>query len=141
MISRNKSLRHEYEIIDRFEAGIVLRGEEVPIAKKRGINFDGSYVKIVGGEAMLINASIESGDIKRTRKLLLHKKEIEHIMGKLSQKANLSLVPVKMYQKKGFVKLEIALAKGRKVWEVKKVVKERDEKKRVQKELKEYLKS
>lgn len=149
MLSRNKSVQREYEILDRLEAGIVLNGAEVKSVKKRGINFEGAFVKVAGGEALLINATIEiynfsrpdSHEPKRTRKLLLHKKEIERIQGKLSQGSNLTLVPVSCYIKKSFIKLEIAVAKGRKTWEVKRVEQHRDEERRVQKELKEYLKS
>lgn len=149
MLRRNKTAQREYEITDRFEAGIVLTGAEVKSVKKRGINFEGSYVKIVGNEALLINASVEAYnfahpdnyDPKRSRKLLLHKKELNNIRGKLAQKGNLTIVPVSSYVKKGFVKIEIGLGKGRKTWEVKKIEKTRDETRRVQKELKEYIKS
>src|SRR3989344_8422692 len=131
MLSRNKSIRHEYELLDRYEAGVALRGAEVKAVKKRGINFDGAFVKIVSGEALLLNATIDLYDFsrpddydpKRTRKLLLHKKEIAHLEGKLAQGGNLTVVPVSTYTKKARVKIEIALAKGRKTWEIKRVQK------------------
>ncbi len=149
MLHRDRKVQREYELLDRYEAGIVLTGAEVKSAKKRGINFEGAFVKIVDGEALLINAMIEGYDFsrpegydpRRTRKLLLHRKEIERIEGKLSQKGNLTVVPVQTLQKKGYVKIEIALGRGKKTWEVKKVEKDRDESRRIQKELKEYIKA
>ncbi len=149
MLRHNKTAQREYEITERFEAGIVLTGAEVKSVKKRGINFDGAYVKLVGNEALLLNANVdvydfsrpENYDPKRSRKLLLHKKELERIRGKLAQGGNLTIVPISSYIKKGFVKLEIGLGKGRKTWEVKKIEKNRDETRRIQKELKEYIKT
>ncbi len=148
MLRRNKTAQREYEITDRLEAGIVLSGAEVKSVKKRGINFDGAYIKLVGNEALLINASVEAYgfsnpegyDPKRSRKLLLHKKEIERIRGKLAQAGNLTIVPLSSYIKKGFVKLEIGIGKGRKTWEIKKVEQSKTEKRRIEKEIKDYMK-
>ena len=149
MLRRNKTVQREYEIVDRFEAGIVLTGAEVKSVKKRGIHFEGSFIKLVGNEALLLNATVEGYDFsrpenydpKRSRKLLLHKKELLRIQSKLGQGQNLTIVPISSYVKKGFVKLEIGIGKGRKMWEIKKVEQSKDERRRVEKELKEYIKT
>jgi len=144
----NKNVRREFEILDTYEAGITLTGPEVKAIRTRGIKLDGSFVKIVGNEIHLINANIpiyeyadlENYDSKRTRKLLLHKKEILKLQSKLSQKPNLTIVPVSCYNKGSLIKLGIALGRGKKLWERKKVEKDTSEKRRMQKEVKEYLK-
>jgi SsrA-binding protein len=149
MLRQNKTAQREFEISDRLEAGIVLTGAEVKSVKKRGINFEGSYIKIVGNDALLINAMIEiydfsrpeTYDARRSRKLLLHKKEINRIRGKIAQGGNLTIVPLSTYVKKGFVKLEVGIGKGRKTWEIKKIEQGKDEKRRVEKEMKDYIKT
>lgn len=152
MIYRNKSVQREFELLEKYEAGIVLSGSEVKSIKTRGIKLDAAYVRLIRGEVFLINAGIaayQSGqddrgkdayDPNRSRKLLLHRKEILKLQNRLSQKANLTIVPVSCYNKKGKIKVEIALAKGRKTWEQKKIQARKDEKRRVEKEMKEYMK-
>lgn len=138
----------EYELLDKFEAGIALYGYEVKAVRQVGIKFEGAFVKFVGSKPTLLNAHIplykfakvENYDPDRSRNLLLNKKEILRIEGKLSQGGNLTVVPVRWYNKGGRIKVEIALAKGRKSWEVKKLEKNRDETRRIEKELKEYIK-
>jgi SsrA-binding protein len=117
----NRKALYEYEILEKFEAGLVLSGHEVKSAKKGLISLPGSYVVIRGDEAYLLNASISSFQPKnappdysplRTRKLLLHKHEIQSLIGKTRQKG-LTLTPIRVYTKKAKVKLEFALARGK----------------------------
>lgn len=144
----NRNINREYEIVEKYEAGISLTGAEVKTVRQGRIKLEGAYVKIIGSEVCLINAEIaiyeyarpEGYDSRRTRKLLLHKSEILRLKTKLSAGANLTIVPIACYNKKSLLKLEIALSKGKKTWEKKKVEKERDEKRRVEKEMKEQMK-
>ncbi|OGK38455.1 SsrA-binding protein [Candidatus Roizmanbacteria bacterium RIFCSPHIGHO2_12_FULL_44_10] len=142
----NKNVLREFDLLDKYETGIALIGSEVKAIRTRGIKLDNAFVKIVGNEVSLINAEIpiyeyadpEFYDSNRTRKLLLHKKEILKLQGKLSQKPNLTIVPVSCYNRGSLIKLEIALARGKKLWEQKKVEKNKTEKRRIEKELKDY---
>lgn len=142
----NRNLNREYEVVEKYEAGVSLTGAEVRSVKEGNIKLDGAHIKILGNVVALINAQIpiykysrpEGYEPSRTRKLLLHKREILRLRTKLAGGGNLTIVPISCYNKKGLIKLEIALAKGRKIWEKKKVEKIRDEKRRVEKELKEY---
>lgn len=144
----NKQFGREYRPIEKYEAGVMLSGAEVKSVKEGRINLADSFVKIMGDEAFLINGEIpiyqyarpEGYDSRKTRKLLLHSNEIERLKGKLSQGAGLTIVPISCYNKKGLIKLEIALCKAKKTWEKKKVEKERTVQRNVQKEIKEYIK-
>ncbi len=117
----NRKALFDYEILEKFEAGLVLTGHEVKSAKKGHLTLQGSYVVIRGEEAWLLNASIASFQPKnapsdyeplRTRKLLLHKHEIKSLIGQTKQKG-LTLVSLRVYTKKAKVKLEFALARGK----------------------------
>ena len=149
MIVRNRKAKHEYELLDTYEAGIVLEGQEVKAVRTQGAKLDGAYVKIIGNEVHLINAHIprykfagkdDDYDPSRTRKLLLNKREILKIKTKMEQKGDTTLVPLSIYTKHGRLKLEIAIGKGRKSWQKKRVKAQKTEKRRAQKEIKEYLK-
>ena len=149
MIIRNRTAKRDYELLDAYEAGIVLAGHEVKAVRTQGIKLEGAYVKLVGHEALLVNASIpryayagkdDDYDPARTRKLLLNKREILAIRSKMEQKGNVALVPVSVYTKHGRLKMEIALGKGRKSWQKKKIEARKTEKRRVEKEMKEYVK-
>lgn len=127
----NRRAYHDYQILEKLEAGVKLLGSEVKSIKGGRIKLQGAFVRIMGSEAYLINAEIplypyarpEGYDPRRTRKLLLHKKEIMKLKGKIAQ-SNLTLVPVSCYTKGGLVKLEVGLAKGKKKYQ------KREEKKR-----------
>ena len=142
----NKKIEREYEVMDKLEAGIVLNGAEVKSIILGRIRLEDSYVKIMDDEAFLVNADIspyqyadnKDYDSKRTRKLLLHSKEILRLKTKMTSKGNLTIMALDCYNKKNLIKVEIALCKGRKTWEVKKIEKNRDEKRRVEKELKNF---
>lgn len=127
----NKQSRN-YKIDEKVEAGIVLLGSEVKAARLGHADITASYVKIMGYEAYLVGAKIfpyefsrvENYDEKRTRKLLLHKKEILALKSKL-ETGNFTLIPLALYLKKGNFKLEIAIARGKKEFERKKDSKRR----------------
>lgn len=139
----NRSARFDYQIFDRIEAGVVLTGAETKSLFLGQATLDEAYVKIIGSEPFLINAHIhpyqfadvKSIDPKRTRKLLLHKKELLALQNKMNQK-NLILVPVLWYNKGRQIKLEIALARGKKKWEKKEAVKRKDLERETEAELK-----
>lgn len=132
----NKKATFDYEILDRFEAGITLTGAEVKSLRDGHAKLDGAFVRILGSDAYLINAQIfpyvyarpEGVDPKRTRKLLLHKKELVSLKSKIDG-ANLTLVPLSWYTKGPFIKLEVGLARGKKQYE-KREKKRREQEKR-----------
>ncbi|MCI0364398.1 MAG: SsrA-binding protein SmpB [Phycisphaerales bacterium] len=121
ILSDNRQAGHNYFLMDRFEAGLVLTGTEVKAAKAGKMQLKESYATIDKNEAWLVNAHISEyshGNISnhapvRTRKLLLHRAEIDKLAGKTREKG-LSLVPTKVYLKDGRIKCEVALAKGKK---------------------------
>lgn len=124
-LASNKKAFFDYEILDRYEAGLVLFGQEVKSVKTGHISLKGSFVTLKNGELYLINADIppyrHAGivtgyDSRRSRKLLLKKAEIRHLIGKLKAEG-LTLVPIRMYTKKRLVKLEFAIAKGKKQYD------------------------
>src|SRR3989339_1005739 len=129
----NRRAFYDYEIQDRFEAGINLYGYEVKAVKTGHADLSGSFVRIMGSEAYIVNAKIfpyqpgqiEGYDDRRTRKLLLHKREIISLKSK-TEGANLTLVPLSIYLKRGFVKVEVGLGKGKKKYEKKEAKKRRD---------------
>ena len=129
----NKRAFFDYKLVESFEAGINLFGHEVKSIRLGKADLNGSFVKIIGNEAFLVNAKIfpyqpgqvENYDDRRTRKLLMHKKEIVSFKSKTDGE-NLTLVPVSMYFKNGFIKLEIALGKGKKKYEKRESIKKRD---------------
>jgi len=130
--------------LERFEAGINLYGAEVKAVRLGHADLTGSFVRITGSEAYLINAKIfpyeysrpENYDERRTRKLLLHKKEIVALKSK-TEGQNLTLVPVSLYTTKSFIKLEIALGKGKKQYDKKESIKKKDIQRELEQELSE----
>jgi SsrA-binding protein len=147
-IADNRSAKANYEILDRYEAGIVLEGSEVKSLRNKGnVSFKDSFVRISGGEAWLYNlyiapyknATISPPDPLRTRKLLLHKREIMRLMGK-SQEKGLTIIPLRLYWKKGKVKVEIALAKGKKLHDRRRELRDRDLRRELERQFKGKLK-
>ena len=124
IISTNRKAFHEYHIFDKFNAGMVLTGTEIKSIRKGAINLKDSFVKINDFEVFLYNCHIspyEPGnrynhEEKRTRKLLLNKKEIEKLIGKI-KKDGYAIVPLEVYLENGWAKIEIALAKGKKLYD------------------------
>ena len=129
----NKKAHFDYLVIDKFEAGVVLTGAETKSLYLGQATLDEAYIRDINGELFLLNAHIhpyqfaqtDKTDPKRTRKLLLNKKEILAIIGKLKQ-GNLAVIPLSWYNKGRKIKLEIALAKGKKAWEKREAIKKRD---------------
>lgn len=132
-ISVNRKALHEYFVVQSYEAGIVLQGTEVKALRKGNVNFIDSYANISNGEVFLIGAHIgiyEQGNINnheptRTRKLLLNRSEIRKLNSKIKEKG-LTLVPLRLYFKEGKVKLELALAKGKKIYDKREDIQKRD---------------
>lgn len=133
LIADNRKAAFEYHILDTWEAGIVLQGTEVKSIREGGISLRESFCKVMGGEIFLWNAHIApyshrgSADHEptRTRKLLLKRQEINKLIGKTVEKG-LTLVPLRMYFKKGRIKLAVALARGKNVRDKRETVKRRE---------------
>ncbi len=138
----NKRAFYDYLISDKFEAGINLNGAEVKAIKMGHADLTGSFVRIMGSEAYLVNAKIfpyeyarpEGYDERRTRKLLLHKKEIVSLKSK-TDGANLALVPISFYDKHGLIKLEVGIGKGKKQYDKKEAKKKKDLNRQMEEEL------
>ena len=141
----NKTAPSSFEIIERVEAGIVLMGSEVKAIRLGHADINGAYVKIIGLEGYLINAKIfpyeysrlENYQEDRTRKLLLHKREILALKSKLDQ-GSFTLIPIHIYEKKGNFKVEVALAKGKKKQERRKDAKNQAMNRAADRELKNF---
>lgn len=139
----NKKAFYEYEITDRIEAGVSLVGSEVKAVRLGHVDLTGSFVRLIGSEAYLVNAKIyayeyarpEGYDEKRTRKLLFHKKEIIALKSKI-EAGNLTLVPISMYNSNHLIKLEVGLGKGKKQFDKRESIKKRDQKREIERELK-----
>jgi SsrA-binding protein len=121
-VATNRQAFHNYEIIERFEAGMVLTGTEIKSAREGRVNLKDAYGIVKSGEIWLLNCHISpyshgnyaNHDPLRTRKLLMHRSEIRRLIGRTTERG-LTLVPLKVYLKDGRLKCELALAKGRKV--------------------------
>ena len=124
ILSDNRQARHNYFLMDFFEAGLVLTGTEVKAAKDGKIQLKDAYGQVLHNEAWLVNAHIsqyshgnrENHPPLRTRKLLLHRKEIDKLLG-LTREKGLALIPTKVYLKNGRIKCELATARGKKMWD------------------------
>jgi len=133
IVATNKKAKHDYHIIDSYEAGIVLKGTEVKSIRNGNVNFKDSYAIIKNGEIFLLNmhvspynqGNIFNHDPLRNKKLLLNKREIKKLIGKVEEKG-MTLVPLRLYFKKGRVKVELALAKGKKVYDKREDITRRD---------------
>ena len=146
IISDNRQARFLYEILETYEAGVELVGTEVKSIRAGRVNLRDGYGIIRNGEAWLLNVHISpykaSGeyfnhDPRRTRKLLLHKKEINKLIGLLEQKG-LTLVPLKMYFKKGLVKISLGVGKGKKLHDKRETLKRRQDERDMARALKRY---
>ncbi|MCX8027260.1 MAG: SsrA-binding protein SmpB [Thermodesulfovibrionales bacterium] len=143
IIAQNRKAYHDYHIEETLEAGIVLKGTEVKSIRDGKINLKDSYVIIKDLEAFLLNCHISpyshgnilNHDPLRTRKLLLHKKEIIRLLGKINQKG-FTLIPLKVYIKDNLVKIEIGLAKGKRQYEKRDSIKEKEAKRDIEKGMK-----
>jgi len=129
----NRRARFEYEWLEQFEAGIVLTGTEIKSIRTGQISIAEAYARIRDGELWLLSmrippykeGSFSNVDPDRPRKLLVHRKEIDRLSGRVSEKG-LTLIPVRLYFKRGLVKISIALARGKKMWDKRRDEKDRD---------------
>jgi len=144
VLAENKKAYFNYQILEKFEAGIVLQGQEVKSLKTRGINLAGSYVVIKNEEMFWIGAKIPPYQPKnvpadyrpdRSRKLLLQKKEIRRLIGKAKEKG-LTLIPLKVYTKNDKIKLAFGVAKGKRKVDKRELIKKRETERNIERELK-----
>jgi SsrA-binding protein len=139
----NKKARFDYEILETMEAGLVLTGPEVKSTRAKQLKLTGSFVTIHDEEAYLLNthiskykyASIKDYEPERSRKILLNKKQIAYLTGK-SQEKGLTIVPLSVYTKGRKIKVEIGIGRGKKQFDKKRVIKERQDKRDVKRALK-----
>ncbi len=142
-VAQNKKARHDFFIEDTYECGIALAGTEVKSIRGGKANLKDSYAQVKNGECFLVGMHVspyEQGNINnkdpfRTRKLLLHKQEIKKL-GALSQVEGYSLIPLQMYFKDGRVKVELAVAKGKKLYDKRHDIAERDAKRDIERRFK-----
>jgi SsrA-binding protein len=133
VIARNKKAEFEYFLLEHFEAGISLQGSEIKSIRAGQVSLQESYIQVDGSSAWLVGAHIATyeaasytnHDPKRSRRLLLHKKEIRQMWNSIRQKG-VTVVPVRMYLKDGRAKLDIAIAKGKKLYDKREVIAKRD---------------
>ncbi len=134
IIATNRKAYRDYEVLESLESGIELKGSEVKSLRAARINLNDSFARFEGNEIFLYNAHIShyaqasylNVDADRPRKLLLHKKQIQRINGKLTQKG-LALIPLKIYfNERGFAKVELALGKGKKIYDKRETIKRRE---------------
>lgn len=143
ILSTNRKAFHEYHILEKYEAGIVLKGTEVKSAREGKVNLKDSYATVKNGELFIFNLHISpyhhgtafNHDPLQTRKLLLHRKEINKLIGKVKERG-LTIVPLKVYLRKGHIKLEIALVKGKKLYDRRDDIAKRDMDREMRREMK-----
>lgn len=146
VVADNRQARYLYEILETYEAGLVLQGTEVKSVRAGKVNLKDGYALIRNGEAWLLNVHISphvstseyfNHDPRRTRKLLLHRQELRKLIGKVEQKG-LTLVPLKLYLKRGLVKVTIGLARGKKIHDKREDLKRKEAKRDVERALKRF---
>ena len=142
LIADNRRARHDYQLLDRHEAGIVLTGTEVKSLRAGRATLGQAYAEVRDGEAWLLGAEIavyEQGnranhEPTRPRKLLLHRREIDRLYGQVREKG-VTIIPTRMYFKDGRVKVELALARGKELHDKRRDIAERDAKRQIEREL------
>lgn len=145
IITTNRKARYEYHIDERLEAGIVLQGTEVKSLREGRINLQEAFCQVERGEMILHGAHISpythgthfNHDPVRPRKLLLHRREIERF-AKASQQQGYTIVPLKVYFKNGYAKVEIGMAKGKKLYDKRASIAERDTKRRLERTMRQH---
>ena len=143
VVTVNRKARHDYHIQESFEAGVVLKGSEIKSIRAGRVNLSDAYARPENGELWLYNSHIASYDAAsynthepiRPRKLLLHRKEIDILASKVMQKS-LTLVPLKLYIKHGVAKVELGVAKGKKVYDKRETIARRDAEREMERALK-----
>jgi SsrA-binding protein len=144
VVATNRKAFHNFSILETYEAGLVLRGTEVKSLRESRVNFKDCYAAIDKGEAWLIGCHISpyhhgsdaNHDPERTRKLLLHEREIKRLVGKVAERG-LTIVPLRLYFKSGRAKVELGLARGKKLHDKRDTIRERDERRELAKEARE----
>ncbi len=134
VVATNRKAFHDYAILETYEAGLVLRGTEVKSLRESHVNFKDCYAAVEGDEAWLIGCHISpyhhgsdaNHDPERKRKLLLHRREISRLLGKVAERG-LTLIPLRLYFKRGRAKVELGLARGKKLHDKRAAIRERDE--------------
>ncbi len=145
-IATNRKAYHDYHIEETHEAGIALTGTEIKSVRAGSVNLKDAYAVIKDGEAWLLNvhispyepASRQNVDPDRTRKLLLHRTEINRLMGRVQEKG-LTIIPLRMYLKKNRAKIELALVRGKKQYDKREAISKRDSDREIQRALKERV--
>jgi len=145
IVALNKKARHNYEIIETYEAGIELKGGEVKSLRQGSVSIKEAFAKIEDGEIFLhrchiapySHASCFAPDPLRPKKLLLHKKEIKKLTGKVAEKG-LTLIPLSIYFKKGKAKVELALAKGKTLVDKREAIRRKTIEREIQREIRKY---
>lgn len=143
VLAQNRQARYEYTILDTFEAGMVLQGTEIKSIRNGKLNLRDGYVSIHSGEAILQNVHIspfEQGNIfnhdpLRTRKLLLHKKQINYLANEIKTQGT-TIIPLKVYLKDGFAKVLIGVAQGKKKYDKRESLKQKDMKREIDRAMK-----
>jgi len=136
IVASNRRARHDYEILDTFEAGIVLKGSEVKSLRAGQVQLKDAFAMISGGELWLEHlhigpysyASVDAHDPERRRKLLIHRRDIDRLAGKINEQS-LTVVPLQIYFTHGLAKVELALAKGRRSYDKRKKLAEKEHRK------------
>lgn len=144
LIAKNPNAKHNYDILDTFEAGIVLFGTEIKSIRNGKVNIKNSYAIIRNGEVYIIgmhiapyeNGNIYNKDPLRDRKLLLNKREIHKLIGAVQQKG-VSIIPISLYFKKSFVKVELGIGKGKNLYDKRQDLAKKDAELTIRRELKE----
>lgn len=143
-ISVNRRARHDYEILETYDAGLALTGTEIKSVRARNVSLREAYAAIEGGEAWLYNMHIgpyepgsrENVDPKRRRKLLLHRREINRLLGRTVERG-LTIVPLRLYLQRGYAKVELGLARGKRQYDKRKAIAEREAKREEERALSE----
>jgi SsrA-binding protein len=138
VIATNRKARHDYLIEDTFEAGLVLTGSEIKSVRAGQVNLRDSYATLRNNEVWLINvhiapyhqASYQNHEPRRDRKLLMHRREINRLTGKLQEKG-LTLIPLQIYLKNKWAKVELGLARGKKLYDKRQTMRERDDRRQI----------
>lgn len=144
IVSRNRRAGHDYELLDRYEAGLALTGTEIKSVRQHKVSLQRSFVQPRNGELWLMEANIapykegnrENHEPTRPRKLLLHRREINKIIDALQTKG-MTMVPTKLYIKDGWAKVEVALARGKKLYDKRQDIARRDAERRIERALRE----
>jgi SsrA-binding protein len=142
VVASNRKARHEYEILDTYEAGLVLVGPEVKSLRSGKVGFQDAFARVEGGEAWIYSLHISpyeqanryNVDPLRTRKLLLHRDEIRRLIGKVEEKG-LTLIPLELYFMRGKAKISLGLARGRKLYDKREKLKRQDQEREARREM------